>query len=1256
MKTKKLTAVLFISLMSLLAHANTPPTVNITAPVFGTFYAIGTTIAIKANAHDVDGTITSVYFYVDGNYVGSDLSFPYSATYTTTPGNHILTAIASDNSNTQTTSAPVTISILNTNPPNGLENILVEKYYVANAADAAQADTESVQNSLPTGALPIGSVTYRFYADLLPGYKILQVFADETKNHSLKFTTTTSFYNSPNGTFLPANTKATIKNNLLSLDSYLTLGAAAIGNYGVIKAEDNGVANNVTVSGNPAGVLLNNDPAIGLPLTTQDGIIAAPGTFMASFAGFSADNEDAIGDGAILSNTLNLIDGAVYTTVGATGPDTTTNKVLIAQITTNGILHYELNLLLIAPDGTGQYFVAQHPKGDEITISSLTGTLDGGNIPPTVTLTAPLNGAIYPGNTAITISANAIDTDGSIASVEFLVDTVSVGIDTTAPYAVNYIVPNGSHVLTAKATDNNGAQVVSNGSLINVGTPPNIPPTVSVTAPVNGDKVNIGTTVVVTANANDTDGSVSAVEFFLYDNSIGIDSTAPYSVSYTAATLGTHHIKATAIDNLSALTSSTVLIKVIDPNNQAPLVSILTPSSGTSYLSGSAVTISADALDTDGDIASVKFYLDGSFLDSDYMAPYTTSFNINTPGSHIITVVATDDGDLSTTSAPVAITVINAGGQPYTLGALTGACTVPSFCLPVIAIDTVKNVIGYDLVLNYDKTKVNATGNVTLNNALLNAGYASYAVNNDAANGLINISVFLNATAPANAAFNGTGELLCVEFTKLPGLLASDTADFNVSFLQESYTTGVSTKLANAGSYINTKSTLYGGSLKFWSDNSPIRYNAANPAQYLITNIYGTDVNCANKSLAAVQPDVNGNFVYDAVNGTFIQIERDILPTTDVQVVINGFDASLGHKVLVNDLSFIPTIYQAIALDVNTDGVISAGDISQINQRSVKTITEFKQKWNYNNNGTSNGQLSKDWLFLDSTLLANPAYKKSLTYPSNDGVGYSKAKVPVVPFCLQVPVVGGNTCPVFTPSAYTGVLLGDVNGNYDAIPADGQIKKQAGVEAMGTVYMNLDQATAGAGYIDIPVSFVSSEKVVALDFATKFNENTLSFEKVITNVSYLTDALANVAADDKILRFTSNSTQAYEADKNIVSIRFKTLGNITNADISTVRGLLNGTEVKLELKGNITTGISTNSSNISVQVYPNPASNVINVVSPERAVVELLDLQGRQIVISTMVNANEKQEINTEKIASGMYMIKIFNENFISTQRITIDN
>ena len=66
---------------------------------------------------------------------------------------------------------------------NGLESVIIEKYYVSNAADAAGS----------VGTLPVGSVTYRIYADLLPGYKFQMAYGDAS--HSLKLTTTTTFFN-----------------------------------------------------------------------------------------------------------------------------------------------------------------------------------------------------------------------------------------------------------------------------------------------------------------------------------------------------------------------------------------------------------------------------------------------------------------------------------------------------------------------------------------------------------------------------------------------------------------------------------------------------------------------------------------------------------------------------------------------------------------------------------------------------------------------------------------------------------------------------------------------------------------------------------------------------------------------------------------------------------------------------------------------------------------------------------------------------
>jgi hypothetical protein len=132
---------------------------------------------------------------------------------------------------------------------------MVERYYVANAADAAASN----------GVLPVGSVTYRVYADMLPGYKFQAAYATSSPiNHPLSILSTTAFYNNESGgNYIPSYTKAQAAGNTLMLDSWLTVGAACkkngadpatLGYFGVLKTEDNGV-NNVVNSG---GLLQNN--------------------------------------------------------------------------------------------------------------------------------------------------------------------------------------------------------------------------------------------------------------------------------------------------------------------------------------------------------------------------------------------------------------------------------------------------------------------------------------------------------------------------------------------------------------------------------------------------------------------------------------------------------------------------------------------------------------------------------------------------------------------------------------------------------------------------------------------------------------------------------------------------------------------------------------------------------------------------------------------------------------------------------------
>lgn len=84
------------------------------------------------------------------------------------------------------------------------------------------------------------------------------------------------------------------------------------------------------------------------------------------------------------------------------------------------------------------------------------------NHPPTVTLTAPANGTTFLDTASITVSADAADSDGTIARVEFYAGKKLIGSDTIAPFSIAWTgAAVGNTSLTAKAIDNNGAATTS---------------------------------------------------------------------------------------------------------------------------------------------------------------------------------------------------------------------------------------------------------------------------------------------------------------------------------------------------------------------------------------------------------------------------------------------------------------------------------------------------------------------------------------------------------------------------------------------------------------------------------------------------------------------------------------------------------------------------------------------------------------------------------------------------------------------------
>jgi hypothetical protein len=116
---------------------------------------------------------------------------------------------------------------------------------------------------------------------------------------------------------------------------------------------------------------------------------------------------------------------------------------------------------------------AADAAGNRGTSAAVTVTIAAANQPPTVSLTAPANGATFTAPASITITANAADTDGTIAGVDFYNGTALLGSDTTSPYSFAWSnVPAGTYSLTAVARDNTGQQTASAARTITVNNAP----------------------------------------------------------------------------------------------------------------------------------------------------------------------------------------------------------------------------------------------------------------------------------------------------------------------------------------------------------------------------------------------------------------------------------------------------------------------------------------------------------------------------------------------------------------------------------------------------------------------------------------------------------------------------------------------------------------------------------------------------------------------------------------------------------------
>jgi galactose oxidase-like protein/Big-like domain-containing protein len=187
------------------------------------------------------------------------------------------------------------------------------------------------------------------------------------------------------------------------------------------------------------------------PPTAPTGLTATAGTGSIALSWTAATDNIGVTKYDIHRSTTS---GFTPSASNQIGTSTTTSYTDTAV--SSGTYYY----LVKAEDAAGNVGPASNQASATITISDTT--------PPTVSITAPANGATVSG-TSVSVTANASDNIG-VAGVQFKLDGANLGAeDTASPYAITWdttATSNGTHTLTAVARD--GAGNTTTSSAVNV--------------------------------------------------------------------------------------------------------------------------------------------------------------------------------------------------------------------------------------------------------------------------------------------------------------------------------------------------------------------------------------------------------------------------------------------------------------------------------------------------------------------------------------------------------------------------------------------------------------------------------------------------------------------------------------------------------------------------------------------------------------------------------------------------------------------
>ena len=252
----------------------------------------------------------------------------------------------------------------------GLQGIYIEPYYVTSSDDQKSTNAG--------GVLEDGSVTYRIFVDLEPGYRFQAAYG--SPEHPLEISSSSYFYNHNHSGNTHPNVipERDLARNVTLLDSWVTAGAATENHLGIPRkfdflAQDGYLRFQSGYLENTAKLTEEDTGPLTVPLSQCDGLARAE--FIPATTIYNMDSVGWAFSSVTRAKRLYVDNGAwACMGKGSVGADSTSgNHVLIAQITTSGELKYKLNIMIGTPEGKSIQYVYGNPQDREVLHPALTG-------------------------------------------------------------------------------------------------------------------------------------------------------------------------------------------------------------------------------------------------------------------------------------------------------------------------------------------------------------------------------------------------------------------------------------------------------------------------------------------------------------------------------------------------------------------------------------------------------------------------------------------------------------------------------------------------------------------------------------------------------------------------------------------------------------------------------------------------------------------------------------------------------------------